>query len=149
MSFDLEQIRQLMQELEASSLRELHVQDGEFNLFLSKNEQTSTTVTSGPVVESANTPSEVTENPLAKPQPNTVNIVAPLVGTVYLQPKPDAPAFKQVGDRVTVGETVAIIEAMKLMTDVTSQVAGTIVEVLVESEEVVDYDKPLYRVELD
>ena len=69
-----------------------------------------------------------------------------MVGTVYLQPKPEAPMFKQVGDKVAVGETVAVIEAMKLMTEIHSEVAGTIAEVLVENEEVVDYNKPLYIV---
>ncbi|WP_238375770.1 acetyl-CoA carboxylase biotin carboxyl carrier protein, partial [Leuconostoc mesenteroides] len=76
-------------------------------------------------------------------------IVAPMVGTVYLQPKPDAPMFKQVGDKVSVGETVAVIEAMKLMTEIHSEVSGTVAEILVANEEVVDYNKPLYRITTD
>ena len=72
-----------------------------------------------------------------------------MVGTVYLQPKPEAPMFKLVGDKVTVGETVAVIEAMKLMTEIHSEVSGTISEILVENEEVVDYNKPLYIVKPD
>ncbi|MGO3578209.1 MAG: acetyl-CoA carboxylase biotin carboxyl carrier protein, partial [Leuconostoc falkenbergense] len=86
---------------------------------------------------------------LAQPETAGVEIVAPMVGTVYLQPKPEAPMFKQVGDKVTVGETVAVIEAMKLMTEIHSEVSGTISEILVENEEVVDYNKPLYVVKPD
>jgi len=57
--------------------------------------------------------------------------------------------FKKVGDKVAVGETVAIIEAMKLMTEIHSEVSGTISDILVENEEVVDYNKPLYVVTED
>ena len=87
--------------------------------------------------------------PVAAPEQAGTKIVAPMVGTVYLQPKPDAPMFKKVGDKVAVGETVAIIEAMKLMTEIHSEVSGTISDILVENEEVVDYNKPLYVVTED
>lgn len=146
MSFDLEQIRQLMTELENSSLRELHVKDGEFDLLLSKNENTAPAVVAAPAQAAGAPAAEVAVDNTPVADANTKEIVAPLVGTVYLQPKPESPMFKSVGDQVKIGETVAIIEAMKLMTEIKSDVAGTIVEVLVENEQVVDYDKPLYRV---
>ena len=57
--------------------------------------------------------------------------------------------FKAIGDKVSVGETVAVIEAMKLMTEIHSDVAGTVSEILVENEEVVDYNKPLYVIVSD
>lgn len=146
MSFDLEQIRQLMTELENSSLRELHVKDGEFDLLLSKNENTAPAVIAAPAQAASAPAAEAAVDNTPVADANTKEIVAPLVGTVYLQPKPESPMFKSVGDQVKIGETVAIIEAMKLMTEIKSDVAGTIVEVLVENEQVVDYDKPLYRV---
>ena len=146
MSFDLEQIRQLMTELENSSLRELHVKDGEFDLLLSKNENTAPAVIAAPAQAASAPVAEAAVDNTPVVDANTKEIVAPLVGTVYLQPKPESPMFKSVGDQVKIGETVAIIEAMKLMTEIKSDVAGTIVEVLVENEQVVDYDKPLYRV---
>lgn len=146
MSFDLEQIRQLMTELENSSLRELHVKDGEFDLLLSKNENTAPAVIAAPAQATGAPVAEAAVDNTPVVDANTKEIVAPLVGTVYLQPKPESPMFKSVGDQVKIGETVAIIEAMKLMTEIKSDVAGTIVEVLVENEQVVDYDKPLYRV---
>ncbi|MCM0582380.1 acetyl-CoA carboxylase, biotin carboxyl carrier protein [Weissella diestrammenae] len=147
MSLDFSEIRQLMAELEQSSLRELRIDDGDFHLHLSKNEQLaamSTGLTSEPTVDPVS--DEVKVNPMDKPAKPTSAIKAPLVGTVYLKAKPDAAAFKQVGDHVAVGEQVAIIEAMKLMTPVKSEVSGVITEILVEEEEVVDFDKPLFLV---
>ena len=148
MSLNIDEIRSLMTDLENSSLREFKIDDGDFSLLLSKNDHT--TVVNTPAapaqtqVQEQTATSEIAEHPLAKPAKVGTEIVAPMVGTVYLQPKPDAPMFKAVGDKVSVGETVAVIEAMKLMTEIHSDVAGTVSEILVENEEVVDYNKPLY-----
>ncbi|AFS40931.1 MAG: acetyl-CoA carboxylase biotin carboxyl carrier protein [Leuconostoc gelidum] len=148
MSLNIDEIRSLMTDLENSSLREFKINDGDFSLHLSKNDQATIVNTpAAPVqtqVQEPSTISEIEEHPLAKPVKVGTEIVAPMVGTVYLQPKPDAPMFKAVGDKVSVGETVAVIEAMKLMTEIHSDVAGTVSEILVENEEVVDYNKPLY-----
>ncbi|CAK1237878.1 Biotin carboxyl carrier protein (AccB) [Fructobacillus cardui] len=146
MNLNVKEIRELMADLEKSTLRDVYIQDGEFSLHLSKNEQ----------VQGGNTPAPVAPSaPAAQPVVNQApaaagkEIKAPMVGTVYLQPKPGEPNFKNVGDHVEKGETVAIIEAMKLMTEIKSDVSGTIAEVLVDNEEVVDFDKPLYRVTTD
>ncbi|MDR3241402.1 MAG: acetyl-CoA carboxylase, biotin carboxyl carrier protein [Lactobacillaceae bacterium] len=150
MALNFDEIRQLMGELETSSLRDVEITNGEFHLHLSKNENVAPVqVAQGAVqtVQTANETPEVTPNPLDKPAKPGAEIKAPLVGTVYLKPKPESPAFKQVGEKVAVGEQVAIIEAMKLMTPVKSTVAGVITEILVEDEEVVDFDKPLFIVE--
>lgn len=151
MSLDIEEIRQLIADLENSSLREFEVTDGDFNLHLSKNEAASIINPVAATQSTPQAPAAPVDAPHALAQTETagVEIVAPMVGTVYLQPKPEAPMFKQVGDKVTVGETVAVIEAMKLMTEIHSEVSGTISEILVENEEVVDYNKPLYVVKPD
>ncbi|MBU7454926.1 acetyl-CoA carboxylase biotin carboxyl carrier protein [Leuconostoc fallax] len=150
MSLTLSEIKELITDLENGSLRELSIHDGDFQLHLSKNDtpaMTTTTVAAEPSVAAIpQTPASNDVHPLAQPETPGVEIVAPMVGTVYLQPKPEAPAFKQVGDHVSVGETVAVVEAMKLMTEIHSEVAGTISEILVENEDVVDYNKPIYRV---
>lgn len=154
MSLTIEEIRSLIADLENSSLREFQVSDGDFNLHLSKNENVAPVspvaapapVAAAPVAAVAE---QAATQPVAAPEQAGTKIVAPMVGTVYLQPKPDAPMFKKVGDKVVVGETVAIIEAMKLMTEIHSEVSGTISDILVENEEVVDYNKPLYVVTED
>ena len=76
-----------------------------------------------------------------------VEVKSPIVGIVYLQPAPDKPQFKSVGDSVKKGEVICIIEAMKLMNEITSEVDGKIVEILVENEAVVEYDQPLFRIQ--
>jgi acetyl-CoA carboxylase biotin carboxyl carrier protein len=151
MTLTLTDIRELMQDLEQSSLREFSLQTTDVSLQLSKNEQA--VVSAAPVMNTTGT--NVLEEAVAATQPLDRDskaegtVVAPLVGTVYLKPSPDAVPFKQVGDRVAVGEQVAIVESMKLMTPVKSTVAGVITAVLVEEEEVVDFDKPLFNVALD
>ena len=73
-------------------------------------------------------------------------ITSPIVGIVYLQPSPDQEAYKSVGDSVKQGETVCIIEAMKLLNEITSDFDGTVTEILVENEDVVEYGQPLFRI---
>ncbi len=72
-----------------------------------------------------------------------------MIGTFYRSPNPDSPPFVSVGDKITKGQTVCIIEAMKLFNEIESEVSGTIVKVLVENATPVEYDQPLYLVEPD
>lgn len=78
-----------------------------------------------------------------------VSIKAPMVGTFYNSSSPEAPPHVEVGDKVAVGKAVCIIEAMKVMNEIESDVAGTIKEVLVKNEEAVEYGQPLFLVEPD
>lgn len=73
-------------------------------------------------------------------------IVSPMVGTFYAKPAPDKPPYVQVGDKVKKGQIVCIIEAMKLMNEIESDVEGEIVECLVENEQMVEYGQPLFLV---
>lgn len=146
MTMSLEEIRALIQDLEQSSLREFALEDGDFSLRLSKNELAPIAMAAANPV-SATSDSVAIADPFEKTETTTVTINSPLVGTVYLRANPDSKPFKQVGERVVVGEQVAIVEAMKLMTPVKSEVAGVITEILVEEEQVVDFDKPMFRVD--
>lgn len=73
-------------------------------------------------------------------------VQSPLVGVTYMAPSPEQAAFKKVGDPVMVGETLCIVEAMKLMNEIKSDVEGTIAEIFVEDEQVVEYNQPLFRI---
>jgi acetyl-CoA carboxylase biotin carboxyl carrier protein len=73
-------------------------------------------------------------------------ILSPMVGTFYRSPAPDEPPFVETGDRIRSGQTVCIIEAMKLMNEIEAEVAGEIIEILVQDGEPVEYDQPLMRV---
>lgn len=74
---------------------------------------------------------------------------SPMVGTFYRAPKPGAAAFVDVGARVTVGQTLCIVEAMKLLNEIESDVAGVVREILVENERPVQFNQPLFRIEAD
>lgn len=87
-------------------------------------------------------PAASAETPAA-PKPQGKAIKAPLVGTFYAAPSPDQPPFVQVGDTVKKGDVVLIIESMKLMNEVTSDVDGVVQEILVKNGEAVEYDQPL------
>jgi len=78
-----------------------------------------------------------------------VDVTAPMVGTVYRAPAPDAPPFVDVGSRVEVGAQLCIIEVMKLMNAVSAEVAGTVAEVCVESGSAVQYGDVLFRIRVD
>src|SRR5690349_16708330 len=87
-----------------------------------------------------------------KPAPagkKTVDIKSPMIGTFYRSSNPDSPAFASVGDKITKGQTVCIIEAMKLFNEIESEVSGTIVKVNLENASPVEYDQVLFVVEPD
>ncbi|GAB3778849.1 acetyl-CoA carboxylase biotin carboxyl carrier protein [Spirosoma horti] len=88
--------------------------------------------------------------PAAAPQADTskyITIKSPMIGTFYRTANPDAPMFVEVGDSITEGKVVCIIEAMKLFNEIESEVSGRIVKVLVENATPVEYDQPLFLVE--
>ncbi|OCQ91119.1 acetyl-CoA carboxylase, biotin carboxyl carrier protein [Oscillatoriales cyanobacterium USR001] len=82
-------------------------------------------------------------------EPKWVEVISPMVGTFYRAPGPDEPPFVQVGDRVKIGQTVCIIEAMKLMNEIEAEVAGTVVEILRQNAEPLEYGQPLMRINPD
>lgn len=79
----------------------------------------------------------------------TVDIKSPMIGTFYRSSNPDSPPFVSVGDKISKGQTVAIIEAMKLFNEIESEVSGTIVKAMVENSSPVEYDQVLFVVEPD
>ena len=79
----------------------------------------------------------------------TVEIKSPMIGTFYRTANPDSPPFISIGDKVSKGQTVCIIEAMKLFNEIESEVSGTIVKVMVENSSPVEYDQVLFVVEPD
>ena len=91
-------------------------------------------------------PAAATPPPAPKAD-NLVTIKSPMIGTFYRQSGPGKPIFASVGDEVTVGKVVCIIEAMKLFNEIESEVSGKIVKVLVEDASPVEYDQPLFLVD--
>lgn len=85
--------------------------------------------------------------PAAEPKGNLIEVRSPMIGTFYRSSSPDKPAFVEVGAQIKQGQTVCIIEAMKLFNEIESEVSGTIVKVLVNDSSPVEYDQPLFLVE--
>lgn len=154
MELSVTELKDLMQTLEESSLREFNLATGDLHLVLSKNEPAPLTVAEPDSAVSGTSRDEVTDDEnqagLASSEaPDIVTISAPLVGTVYLKPEPEKAPFAPLGSHVKAGDQVAIIEAMKLMTPVTTEVTGTVVEIAVSEEDMVDYGHAIMKIKLD
>jgi len=146
--FDLEEIRALIRLAAEAELTELEVAAPHLTVRIKKD--------SGPAAEThaAGAASAPAPDAAAQAAGQTVAqerryapIASPMVGTFYRAPKPDAPVFVQEGDTVEVGQTVCILEAMKLFNEIPSEVAGRIVRVLVENGAPVEYGQPLFLVD--
>ncbi|WKN46293.1 acetyl-CoA carboxylase biotin carboxyl carrier protein [Tunicatimonas pelagia] len=111
-------------------------------------------IPSQPTSPSATTPSstspseeEIKESTGSEDKSNYVAIKSPMIGTFYKSPNPESGPFVQVGDRISKGQAVCIIEAMKLFNEIEAEQAGTIVEVLVEDSSPVEFDQPLFLID--
>ena len=85
--------------------------------------------------------------PAEKAQAKTVEIRAPMVGTFYRSPSPEAPPYAEIGQTIEVGQVICIIEAMKLMNEIKSEIKGKILEILVDNAEPVEFGQPLFLIE--
>ncbi|URR35388.1 acetyl-CoA carboxylase biotin carboxyl carrier protein [Thermosynechococcus sp. HN-54] len=156
MELDLNQVRELLLMFDQTSVTELNLKSGELELQLRKREQfsgsTPVVVAPAPVPTVPSVPASApTLSPEPEPTPppasrKTVDIVAPMVGTFYRAPAPDEPPFVEVGDTVKKGQVVCIIEAMKLMNEIESEVNGQVVEILVQNAEPIEYGQTLMRI---
>lgn len=90
---------------------------------------------------------EAAATPVADESSKYVTVKSPIIGTFYRKPSPDKPLFCEVGDSIKVGDTLCIIEAMKLFNEIESEVSGTIVKVLVDDSSPVEFDQPLFLVD--
>ena len=92
----------------------------------------------------AASPAAATETADAASHPGAVT--SPMVGTVYVAPEPEAPNFISVGDKVKKGQTILIVEAMKVMNEIHSELKGTITEILVENGDAIEFGQPLFKI---
>ncbi len=94
---------------------------------------------------SVDSPAETAPEEQAQPHGNLIDVTCPMVGTFYRSPAPDAPPYVEVGSKVAKDDTLCVIEAMKLMNELDSEVAGTIAEVCVQNADPVEYGQVLFR----
>jgi len=150
MQVDIELVRQLAAVLDDTQLTEIEVEDGTRRVRVARKVQAAPAVHMAPPmmmpasVAPAAAPSEVGAPAPAATQ-NAVK--SPMVGTAYLKPNPEAKVFVSVGDKVAAGDTLLIIEAMKVMNTINAPAAGTVKAILVENGQPVEFDQPLVVVE--
>lgn len=145
---DLEPILALIKALDNSSLQRIKLTSGDFSLELEKgNVYISEEVIESPKnAVSIKQQEKFEEKPVSK---NNYHIIkSPLVGTFYRSPSPEAPPFVEVGDIVSPGQTLCIIEALKVMNEIESDTKGKIENILVENGEIVEYGQPLFEISL-
>ncbi len=162
MSVDFQELRELLSVVAKTDITEFTLKSDDFELTLRKDSvvraseanlitqealPTTTVVPpTTPVVEStAVTPEPPTSAPID--QKKSLDITSPMVGTFYRAPTPDDSPFVDIGDRITPGQTVCILEAMKLMNELEAEVSGQIVEILVQNGEPVEFGQVLMRVD--
>ncbi|HEM2809097.1 TPA: acetyl-CoA carboxylase biotin carboxyl carrier protein [Streptococcus suis] len=154
---NITEIKDLMSQFDQSSLREFSYSNAGETLHFSKNQQA--TVAPSPAVEAPLAPVvaaspapvqvvETSEATLVEESPAAEGAVveSPLVGVAYLSPAPDKPAFVTVGDTVKKGQTLMIIEAMKVMNEVPADRDGVVTEILVANQDVVEFGQGLVRI---
>jgi len=150
---DINLIKRLIKIVEQSEVTEFSVQEGDLKIKISKNSSNIPHVQYQHVSQ-APVPTEVKidtgENVIEKPAATSTKlheIKSPIVGTFYRAPSPDAEPYVQVGDSISKGTILCIVEAMKLMNEIESDVDGKIVKILVENGTPVEYNQPLFLVE--
>ncbi len=159
MGMDIKQIQDLIKFVAKSGVNEVSIEEQDFKITI-KTTQDPTYVTASlptaqvaaPVAIQAQAP-----QPVAAPVPvaplvdvdNSKYIIvkSPMIGTFYRSPSPDKPNLVSVGDEISSGQVLCIIEAMKLFNEIESEVSGKIVKVLVENSQPVEYDQPLFLVD--
>ncbi len=159
MPIDFNQLQEFIEAIAKTDITELAIKEGDFELTLQKTSpHTSNTTYTIPQPLSVATPSleapkltEIEAKPtiatekasLVKKTDNWLEITSPMVGTFYSAPTPGEAPFVEVGDRISNGQIVCIIEAMKLMNEIEAEVSGQVMEIVVENGEPVEYGQTL------
>ena len=153
MQLDHEQLHRLLEALGESDIQEFRLEGDDFRLEIRRNLPAQTVmapVMPAPVAAAA--PIAASAEPASAPPASTatrsdlLEVTAPMVGTFYRAPAPGEPPFVEVGTRINVGQAVCILEAMKLMNELESEVGGEVVEILVDNGTPVEFGQVLMRV---
>ncbi|BDU19877.1 acetyl-CoA carboxylase biotin carboxyl carrier protein [Dyella sp. GSA-30] len=147
---DLRKIKKLIDLLEESNLAELEIKEGEEVVRLSRVPKGGVAIAAAPVAVAAPVAAPVAAAPVAAPVaaapavPEGHVVKAPMVGTYYASASPGAPAFVKVGQQVKAGETLGIIEAMKMFNQIEADVGGTVQAILIDNGQPVEFDQPMF-----
>lgn len=153
---EINELKDLLAQFDASSLKELQFETGSVKVAFSKNDQALGNAGTPIVVASENkvtpAPAVVVEETVTLPETPVVSgtlVKSPLVGTFYLKPGPDEEDFITVGQRITQGQTLCIIEAMKVMNEIPAPVGGVVKKILATPTGMVEFDQALVEIQED
>ena len=152
---DLNLIKKLIKILESSDVTDLEIEENGTRVKLAKKVRVNQTVSYGPPQMTAPVNQQTSVSVLKTEDKKAVDenaglheIKSPIVGTFYRAPAPDADSYAQVGDVISVGSVLCIVEAMKLMNEIESDANGKIVKILVENGKPVEYNQPLFLIQV-
>ena len=148
---DIRKVKKLIELLEASSVDEIEIKEGEESVRISRNTGAPIAMAAAPVPAAPAMPAPVAPALASAPAPapavNTDDAVkSPIVGTFYRSPSPEAPSFVEVGQSVRAGDVLCIVEAMKMMNQIEADRAGTVTAIHAENGEPVEFDQPLITI---
>ncbi len=157
---DINLLKKLIKMVEQSEITEFTVQEGDLKVKISKNSHQAAQIQMQPVIDYSKSIPAVNVSAAQAAEPKSAasaeqssnkyhEIKSPIVGTFYRAPAPDADPYCQVGDTVSAGSVLCIVEAMKLMNEIECDVSGKIVKILVENATPVEYNQPLFLIETD
>lgn len=151
---DIRKIKKLIELVEESGISELEITEGEESVRIHRGGTASAApMQFAPVQQAAPAPAPVAAPVAAEPAVEAAPVISghtmcsPMVGTFYRSSSPGAKSFVEVGQKVNVGDTLCIIEAMKMMNQIESDKAGVIKQILVENQEPVEFDQPMFVIE--
>ena len=151
---DIRKIKKLIELVEESGIAELEISEGEESVRISRNFAGQVTAAPQMIMQQAAAPvaaptaaAPVAAVPTADAAPSGHLMRSPMVGSFYRSSSPDAKPFAEVGQQVNVGDTLCIVEAMKMMNQIESDKAGVIKAILVENGQAVEFDEPLFIIE--
>lgn len=162
-NMDYKQIQELIKLINKSNIGELCIEEKDFKITIKQKKEnvTQTFMAAPQPAQQQIMPMQQNNQPSFDQQPqhnqsqalqaaqtdNYITIKSPMIGTFYRRPSPDKPNFVEVGDDITTGKVICIIEAMKLFNEIESEVKGRVVKILVDDSSPVEYDQPLFIVE--
>lgn len=144
---DFQQIKELITLVNSTDIADVEIEEEDFRIRIRKERTEANFVAVPGVDQAAPPPAESSPEQIVERNGALVTVTAPMVGTFYRAPAPDADPFIQVGETITQGQILYIIEAMKMMNEIESEVKGVIKQILVENGEPVEYGQPLLLVD--
>lgn len=152
MAMDMRKIRKLIELINETGIAEIEIREGEESVRISRETSRVQTATYAqapiaPMPAMAAAPAAAQPQEPVSPLANKHSVKAPMVGTVYLSPSPGAKKFVEVGQSVKAGDTLCLIEAMKMFNQIEADKAGTITAILVETGVPVEFNQPLFVIE--